>query len=155
VVSLFFFLLSHQTPVCIPFRSHACYVPSPSHSLCLDHSNYMWRRVMKFLIMLFSPGSFYEIRYTHILPWKSLCFRDNYPQATVPELLHCVCISEPEYPTVNNSFPNSQHYRRLLLIKGKFVPVLMLQAGRTRVRVPKVEFFILPAALWPWGRLSL
>jgi hypothetical protein len=32
----------------------------------------------------------------------------------------------------------------------------MLQTGRSPVQVPnKVDFSILPTALWPWGRLSL
>jgi len=40
------------------------------------------------------------------------------------------------------------------------IPECMLQVGRSRVRFPMVslEFFIdiiLPAALWPWGRLGL
>jgi hypothetical protein len=32
----------------------------------------------------------------------------------------------------------------------------MLQTGRSPVQVPnKVDFSILPTALWPWSRLSL
>jgi hypothetical protein len=42
---------------------HACDMPFPSHTpwLWRDHSNYIWRRVqiMKFLIMQFSPVSYY------------------------------------------------------------------------------------------------
>jgi hypothetical protein len=40
-------------PICIPLL-HSCYMPRPSHSSWLDHSNYTWRRVhvMKLLIIL-------------------------------------------------------------------------------------------------------
>jgi hypothetical protein len=43
----------------ISYRSHSCYMPCPSHTPSLDHSNYTWRRVqvMKLLIMQFSPTS--------------------------------------------------------------------------------------------------
>jgi hypothetical protein len=39
--------------------STPCYMPCPSHSLWLDHSNYTWPRVqvMKLLITQFSPAS--------------------------------------------------------------------------------------------------
>jgi hypothetical protein len=42
---------------------HECYIPCPSHPPWLDHSNYIWRRVivMKLLIMLLSPTSYYSI----------------------------------------------------------------------------------------------
>jgi hypothetical protein len=45
---------------------HACYMPHPSHSHSLDHSNYTWRRVqvMKLIIMQFSPTY-------HFIPLRS------------------------------------------------------------------------------------
>jgi hypothetical protein len=35
------FWLSHQYPICIPLLPHSCYLPRPSHSSWLDHSNYL------------------------------------------------------------------------------------------------------------------
>ena len=54
-------------------------------------------------------------------------------------------------------------HRKAIIIKIINMSVFFLsslQAGRSRVRFPmrSLEFFIeliLPAALWPWGRLSL
>jgi hypothetical protein len=37
--------LSHQYPICIPPRSHSCYMPYPSHPPRLVYSNYTWKRV--------------------------------------------------------------------------------------------------------------
>jgi hypothetical protein len=34
------FWLSHQYPICIPLRSHSCYMPCPCKPPWLDHSNY-------------------------------------------------------------------------------------------------------------------
>jgi hypothetical protein len=57
------FLLSNQHPICISLRPHSCYMPCQSHPPWLDHSNYTWRRVkvMKFLVMQFSPASFPQV----------------------------------------------------------------------------------------------
>jgi hypothetical protein len=59
------FWLSHQYPICIRLP-HSCYMPCPSHSPSLDHSNYTWRRVqvMKLEITLFEIYSIWEILFT-------------------------------------------------------------------------------------------
>jgi hypothetical protein len=53
------FWLSHQNPVCIHFRPHACCMLCPSHPPWIDYSNYIWWRVqvMKLLNMQVSPAS--------------------------------------------------------------------------------------------------
>jgi hypothetical protein len=45
---------------------HACYIPCPSHSTLLDHSDYAWQTVQitKPLIMQFSPTSYHFIRFS-------------------------------------------------------------------------------------------
>jgi hypothetical protein len=52
------FWISHGSPICITFLSHACNMPCPSRPPSLDHSSYIWRRVqvMKLLIMQFCPN---------------------------------------------------------------------------------------------------
>jgi hypothetical protein len=53
------FWLSHQYPIRIPLRAHACYMPCPSHPPWRDRCNSSWDRVqlMKRLIMQFPPTS--------------------------------------------------------------------------------------------------
>jgi hypothetical protein len=50
---------SHQYPIYISLPPNSCYLPYPSHTPLLDHSNYTCRtvQVMKLLIMKFSPTS--------------------------------------------------------------------------------------------------
>jgi hypothetical protein len=47
------FWLSHQNHVCIPFNSHSCYMPCPSHPHWPRNCNYTWQavQVMKLLNM--------------------------------------------------------------------------------------------------------
>jgi hypothetical protein len=61
--------------------SHLCYMPCPSHSPSLDHSNYIWQRVqvMKLLIMQFSPPSCYFV------PLRSK-YPPQHPVLTPPSL---------------------------------------------------------------------
>jgi hypothetical protein len=68
----------------------SCYMPCPSHSLWLDHSNYIWRRiqVMKLLSMQFSPTSCHFIPYSqtpsvcvHPLMWETKFHTHTNPRA--------------------------------------------------------------------------
>jgi hypothetical protein len=43
----------------IHFILNVSYIPCASHSPWLDHFNFTWRRVMKLLIMQFSPTAFH------------------------------------------------------------------------------------------------
>jgi hypothetical protein len=53
------FWISHQYSICIPLRSHSCYMPCPSDPPWRVHSNYTWRRVqvMKLLAKLVTHTS--------------------------------------------------------------------------------------------------
>jgi hypothetical protein len=53
-----------RNPVCI-LHSHACYMPCPSHPAWPEHANYIWWRVMKLIIMQFSPA------YCYLIPLRS------------------------------------------------------------------------------------
>jgi hypothetical protein len=48
------FWLSDQYPRCIPLLHYSCYMPCPSHSPWLDHSNYTWRLLVQEISMLLS-----------------------------------------------------------------------------------------------------
>jgi hypothetical protein len=69
------FWLSHQYPIglCIPLCPHSCYIPCPSHTPWLDHSNYVWQglQVMKLLIMQFPQISRHFITPV-VITWYSL-----------------------------------------------------------------------------------
>jgi hypothetical protein len=54
---VFFYLTFPQKPICNLLRPLSCYMPCPSYSPWLVHSNCIWRKVMKLLIMQFPPTS--------------------------------------------------------------------------------------------------
>lgn len=53
----------YQNSVSMLRLSHAFFTPCPSHTSCLDHSNYFWQRVpvTKLLVTQFSPSLYYFI----------------------------------------------------------------------------------------------
>jgi hypothetical protein len=65
------FWLSHQYPICIPLLSHSCYMPCPSHSPWLYHSNYTWRRVQVMKNDL--PLTLHKLLLHHPLITKKIC----------------------------------------------------------------------------------
>jgi hypothetical protein len=87
------FLVAYFRPafhICMPLCLYSCYMPCPSHSPWLNHSNYTWRQiqVMKLLIMqlfptynyiiLFSPNTLLSILISNTLSLYSfLTVRDQ------------------------------------------------------------------------------
>jgi hypothetical protein len=68
LVGVTFFLLVFTSISYMHFRSpHLCYMPCPSHPPWLDHSTWRRLRVMKLLIMQFSPTSrhFISLRFKY------------------------------------------------------------------------------------------
>jgi hypothetical protein len=81
-------------PLAFPSKSympsssaHAYYVPCPSHSHRVDHSNYTWRRVQvtKLLTIQFSPTSPHFI--LHLSKYSPLQLYSQTPSVCVPPLM--------------------------------------------------------------------
>jgi hypothetical protein len=57
------FWFSQQNSLCVPLITYECYMPCPCHPPWLDHSNYIWHRVIfaMLLIVQLPPKSCYFI----------------------------------------------------------------------------------------------
>ena len=127
---------------------HACYMPSPSHHPCCDYPNNIWWGVltMKVLIMQSFPVSLLSSTLTQI---SSIT-----PCSWTPTVYVLPLNWETKFHT----------YTKKIGVGGAHGGAVgwgtALQARRSRVwfLMVSLEFFIdiiLPAALWPWGWLSL
>jgi hypothetical protein len=92
-----FLLAFPQYPLCFPFP-HSCYMPFPSHSPWLHHSNYTWRRVQvtKLLIMQLSQTS------CHFIPLRSEYVFPSAPSSQTPAVYVAPLYQRQSFTPVQN-----------------------------------------------------
>ena len=149
-----FLKFPYKYPVCSFLPSQACYMPCQFHSPWPVHTNNIWRKqIMKTRSIGFAAAD------CHVLAFGSKNFWHS---------VHRFCPSVRVKNNYTRECRDVEGYDRLMCITrwwacpefNIYLNCPAVQVVRSRVRSPMVllQFFndiILPAALWPCGRLSV